>query len=155
MADKFPRLRPVSAPQAHRPTNSSRRTMTTWWARATCTRCRVESAARLHHAVGCVGESGDEFSGAESFQGAEGLSHEICNTKAGTRPILIFAPAPSYTLNVDRPSRFLNVGLTRTSATIEQARIQPRHLQFRAHPERLKMGLSYDSCLSYRSFPNI
>jgi hypothetical protein len=40
---------------------------------ATCTWCRVESAARLHHAVGRVGESGDEFSGAESFQGAEGF----------------------------------------------------------------------------------
>ena len=40
---------------------------------ATCTWCRVKSAARLHHAVGRVGESGDELPGAESFQGPEGF----------------------------------------------------------------------------------
>jgi hypothetical protein len=71
MVDKFPRLRPASAPQAHRPTNSSRQIMTTWWARRRAPGCRVESAAGVHHTVGCVGESGDEFPGAEPFQGAK------------------------------------------------------------------------------------
>jgi hypothetical protein len=82
--------------------------MTTWWARRRAPGAGGERGQGVPWA-GCVGESGDEFPGAESLQGAEGFPRRSVVQSWHATNFGFSLQAPSYTLDFDRPSRFLKL----------------------------------------------
>jgi hypothetical protein len=83
-------------------------TMTTWWARRHAPGAGGERGQGVPWA-GCVGASGDEFPGAESLQGAEGFPRRSVIQSWHATNFGFSLQAPSYTLDFDRPSRFLKL----------------------------------------------